>query len=112
VETVVKARETMPPDQLQKAFAIVDAVAAIHYASHAAPSALLLQNGTKDAGVPRDSGERLHRVASEPKTLRWYEAGHGLNQQAVLDRAEWLRQQLGLGALDTTDRKRFETSPR
>ena len=111
VETVVKARETMPPEQLRASFAIVDAVAAIHYASHAAPSALLLQNGTHDAGVPRDSAERLHRAASEPKTLRWYEAGHGLNNQAVLDRTEWLRSELSLSPLDAADRKPLE-SPR
>jgi dienelactone hydrolase len=97
VETVVKVRETMPPEQLRKSFEIVDVVAAIHYASHASPSALLLQNGTKDAGVPKDSAERLHQAASEPKTLRWYEAGHGLNSQAVADRTEWLESQLGLG---------------
>jgi dienelactone hydrolase len=96
VETVVAARRTMPADELEKSFAIVDAVAAIHYAAHAAPSELLLQNGTKDAGVPRESAERLHRAASEPKTLRWYDAGHGLNQQAVEDRKEWLRREIGL----------------
>jgi dienelactone hydrolase len=96
VETVVTARRTMPADELQRSFAIVDAVAAIHYAAHAAPSVLLLQNGTKDAGVPRESAERLHRAASEPKTLKWYEAGHGLNQQAVEDRSAWLAEQIGI----------------
>ena len=100
VETVVAARRTLPPDELQRSFAIIDAVAAIHYAAHAAPSALLLQNGTKDAGVPRESAERLHQAASEPKTLQWYEAGHGLNPQAVEDRAEWLRKQIGIGKLN------------
>jgi len=110
VETVVKARETMPPEQLRKSFAIIDTVAAIHYASHAAPSALLFQNGTSDAGVPRDSAERLQHAASEPKTIQWYEAGHGLNNRAVLDRAEWLRRQIGIGPLGAADRKRFETA--
>jgi cephalosporin-C deacetylase-like acetyl esterase len=108
VETVVKARETMPAEQLEKSFAIVDAVAAIHYVSHATPSALLFQSGTMDAGVPKSSAERLQRAASEPKTIQWYEAGHGLNNRAVLDRVEWLRRQIGIGPLDPADRKRLE----
>ena len=107
VETVVKARETIPPEQLRKSFAIVDAVAAIHYASHAAPSALLFQSGTRDAGVPRESAERLHRAASEPKTIMWYDAGHGLNSQAALDRAEWLHRELGIAPMDPADRTRL-----
>jgi fermentation-respiration switch protein FrsA (DUF1100 family) len=100
VPTVVQARQTIPKDQLEKSFGIIDVVSAVYYVSHAAPAALLLQNGTKDAGVPRESAERLHRAASDPKTVKWYDGGHGLNSQAVLDRAEWLRRQIGIGRLD------------
>ena len=100
VATVTKARETLPKDQLEKSFAIVDAVSDVYYVSHAAPAALLFQNGDKDAGVPRQSAERLHRAASDPKTIRWYDGGHGLNRQAVLDRADWLRGQIGIGPLE------------
>ena len=34
----------------------------------------------------------------QPKTIRWYDAGHGLNQQAVFDRHDWLHGQIGLDA--------------
>jgi len=99
VETVTAARRILPPAELQRSFAIIDDVAAIRYVAHAAPSVLLLQNGTKDGGVPRESGERLHRAASQPKTLKWYDAGHGLNEQAARDRAAWLREQIGIGGV-------------
>jgi hypothetical protein len=56
-------------------------------------------------GVPRPSAERLHRAASDPKTIRWYDGGHRLNNQAVLDRADWVRRQIGIGPLDSPAKK-------
>jgi hypothetical protein len=41
-------------------------------------------------------GGELHTAASQPKTILWYAAGHGLNQQAGIDRFDWLREQIGL----------------
>jgi hypothetical protein len=38
----------------------------------------------------------LHAAVPQPSTIRWYDAGHGLNQQALLDRHNWLVQQIGL----------------
>jgi dienelactone hydrolase len=105
VATVTQARQTLPKDQLEKSFEVIDAVSAVYYVSHAAPAALLFQNGDNDAGVPRASAERLHRAASDPKTIRWYDGGHGLNNQAVLDRADWLRRQIGIGPLDPAAKK-------
>ena len=40
----------------------------------------------------------LHTAAAVPKTIFWYDAGHGLNQQAVLDRLDWLHETVGLDA--------------
>jgi hypothetical protein len=37
----------------------------------------------------------LHQAAGEPKTVRWYNAGHGLGPQARIDQLEWLRQTVG-----------------
>jgi hypothetical protein len=42
--------------------------------------------------------EDLHKAAPDPKTIRWYEAGHGLNQQAAFDRMDWLHEEIGLDA--------------
>jgi hypothetical protein len=38
----------------------------------------------------------LHSAAPQPKTIRWYAAGHGLDQQALWDRHDWLHERIGL----------------
>ena len=59
---------------------------------------LLLQNGRFDQSVPVSEAEELHAAAPEPKTIRWYNTGHNLGQQAVLDRYRWLHEKIGLDA--------------
>ena len=70
----------------------------IRFVGHASPTALLLQNGRFDNLVPVADAQELHAAASVPKTILWYDAGHGLNQQAVSDRLDWLHEQIGLDA--------------
>ena len=36
----------------------------------------LFQNGRRDSNVA--DAERYHQVATEPKTIKWYDAGHDL----------------------------------
>jgi len=57
---------------------------------------LLLQNGTFDEYIPSPDAAELHAAAPQSKVVRWYEAGHSLGQQAVLDRLNWLREKIGL----------------
>jgi dienelactone hydrolase len=71
----------------------------IRFIPHASPAALLLQNGRLDNLVPAADAEALHAATPEPRTIRWYDAGHSLNQQALLDRHEWLNGQIGLDLL-------------
>jgi dienelactone hydrolase len=59
---------------------------------------LLLQNGRFDEFVPVYLAEELHAAAPQQKTIRWYDAGHNLNQQAVFDRHDWLVAQIDLDA--------------
>ncbi len=68
----------------------------IHYVGHAAPAALLFQNGIQDQMVPLSDGARYQEAGSEPKTIMWYESGHFLLRQSVLDQARWLRQYTGI----------------
>jgi uncharacterized protein len=70
----------------------------IRFIAHALPTALLLQNGRLDNLVPAADAQALHTAAPQPNTILWYEAGHGLNQQAAADRLDWLRQEIGLDA--------------
>ena len=70
----------------------------IRFIPHASPIALLLQSGQLDNLVPAADAEALHAAAPEPRTIRWYAAGHGLDQQAAWDRHDWLHTQIGLDA--------------
>jgi dipeptidyl aminopeptidase/acylaminoacyl peptidase len=67
----------------------------IRFIAHASP-ALLLQNGRSDTLVPMADALQLHAAAPQPRTILWYDAGHGLNQQAMFDRHDWLHTQIGL----------------
>jgi dienelactone hydrolase len=68
----------------------------IRFIAHAPPTALLLQNGQTDNLVPAADAQALHTAAPESRTIHWYDAGHGLNQQALRDRHDWLHEQIGL----------------
>ena len=70
----------------------------IRFIPNASPTPLLLQSGRIDNLVPEADAQALQAAAPEPKTIRWYEAGHGLNQQAGFDRLDWLDAQIGLDA--------------
>jgi dienelactone hydrolase len=70
----------------------------IRFIPHAPPTALLLQNGRTDNLVPMADAEALHAAVPEPRTIRWYAAGHGLDQQAMFDRHDWLHEKIGLDA--------------
>ena len=71
----------------------------IRFLVHAAPTPLLLQSGTSDNLVPAADAKLVHNAAPDPKTILWYNAGHGLTQQAVFDRHNWLRDKIGLDPL-------------
>ena len=70
----------------------------VRYVGRAAPAALLMQNGRHDQFWPRREMVALHRAGSRPKTIRWYDAAHDLNEDAQRDRIEWLSQHLRLSA--------------
>jgi len=54
------------------------------------------QFGTNDPYVPKVRAEEFFSAVSGEKKILFYEAGHGLNEQAMKDRVAWLRAVLGL----------------
>jgi dienelactone hydrolase len=60
------------------------------------PAPVLFQFADKDPHVPDDRARIFFEAAGEPKELRWYQAGHGLNKKAAEDRIAWLTQLLNL----------------
>jgi len=61
-----------------------------------APAPVFFQFATNDPHVPKERAEEFFAAAREPKEMKWYDAGHGLNDDATRDRRAWLKTQLGL----------------
>jgi predicted esterase len=61
-----------------------------------APASIFFQFATDDPHVPKDRAEEFYAAAQDPKSMQWYEAGHGLNESATVDRKAWLKEKLGL----------------
>jgi dienelactone hydrolase len=68
----------------------------LRYIPHAAPSALLFQDGRQDKVVPRSALVALAGAASSPKELRFYDSGHIPSTAAWKYSATWLSRHLGL----------------
>jgi dienelactone hydrolase len=61
------------------------------------PAHVFFQFAIDDFHVPKERAEEFFAAAKEPREMKWYEAGHGLNEEATKDRKAWLKQKLGLG---------------
>lgn len=69
----------------------------ILYVGHLAPTALLFQSGRLDKGVQQSDAKALYDAASNPKQLKWYDAGHKMDLPEVSkDRTEFLKKELGM----------------
>lgn len=68
----------------------------IAHIPHLAPAEVFFQFGANDFHVPKERAEEFFVAAQPPREMKWYEAGHGLNEDAAQDRKAWLREKLGL----------------
>lgn len=60
------------------------------------PASVLFQFATDDFHVPKERAEEFFAAAKDPKAMKWYDAGHGLNEDATRDRKAWLKEKLDL----------------
>ena len=97
---VVEVRNSLTKPQQENYFTILATVDPISYVSHVAPSGLFFQFGKRDTYPTEQGAARYFQAASEPKSVKWYDAGHALNDEARHDRALWLQKQIGLGNLN------------
>ena len=94
----VSFRQSTPREQLDNYFKTVNALDAINYVPHAAPTPLLFQFARFEQYFNEAAMRRYAQAASEPKLVLWYDTGHGLNDiQPLIDRANWLRKHIGIG---------------
>lgn len=68
----------------------------ITHVGNLSPAPILFQFATNDFHVPTERAEEFFNAAQEPKEMRWYEAGHGLNEKATQERKQWLINMLAL----------------
>ena len=60
------------------------------------PASILFQFARDDPHVPMERAEEFFVAAKEPKEMKSYQAGHGLNEEATRDRKIWLKEKLML----------------
>lgn len=63
---------------------------------HRSHADFLFQDALHDELIPRAALLSLEQAAPKPKSIRWYNAGHGLNTAALHDQFRWLAGELGL----------------
>jgi hypothetical protein len=68
----------------------------ITHIGNLSPASILFQFSNDDFHVPRERAEEFFSTAREPKEMRWYQAGHGLNEEATQERIAWLTSALSL----------------
>jgi dienelactone hydrolase len=73
--------------QVRRALTPVDPIRAI---ARARPGTVLLEDGRRDAIVPRPALENVIRAAPARTTVRWSDAGHALGPRAWADARAWL----------------------
>lgn len=88
----------LDPEARQKVIEKLAPLDPIAYIGKASPARVLFQFGRQDPYVPEAQARAFFEAAREPKDLIWYNAGHGLDPQAVRDRQEWLRQYLKISS--------------
>ncbi len=88
--------QRMPQAQVRRWLAAMEPIQPIRFVGRAAPAQLLFQNGRQDHVVPPSHAMAYQQAGSLPKTVLWYDAGHGLDEKAVQDRDRWLAERLGI----------------
>ena len=84
------------PDAVERAKVVEDLAPLdpVRFIGMASPAPVLFQFGRSDRYVPESKARAFFEAAREPKEIRFYDAGHGLNAAAVEDRQAWLKIQL------------------
>lgn len=73
---------------------------AINFIGRSTPIPLFFQFATFEQNFKKDAMDCYFAAAGEPKTVRWYDTAHDLNDiRVIFDRSEWLEAQIGIGSI-------------
>lgn len=97
---IAKTRDSLTKQQQESYFDTLADVDPVRYIGHAAPAALLFQFGKADSYPTEEKAKLYSEKASYPRRIKFYDAGHALNDEARRDRAAWLGEQIGIGKLN------------
>lgn len=64
------------------------------YVGRIAPGPVLFQFAAKDPYVSKEAADALVAAAGEPRSVKFYDAGHAMSIEALEDRVPWLLQAL------------------
>jgi len=93
----VEFRKGMSKGKLDAFLNVMERTAAVRYVPHS-KAPLFFQFAKHEQYFDKAAMDRYYAAAKEPKSVKWYDTGHELNDpQALVDRAAWLREQLGFG---------------
>jgi dienelactone hydrolase len=97
---IAEYRKTVSPAVWNKYIEVNSPLDAVNFIGRAAPIPMFFQFATFEQYFSRSAMERYARAASQPNTVRWYGTAHDLNElQVLLDHADWLEQQIGIGSI-------------
>jgi dienelactone hydrolase len=93
---VVEMRKNVPQERQEAFLKALRPTSPVLFVPHSKVP-LLFQFARYEQYFDRAAMERYFAAAAEPKEVKWYHAGHDLNDPAALiDRANWLRTSVGL----------------
>jgi dienelactone hydrolase len=96
VSEYVRPFSRAPVDFQDELTTLLERTDPLHFVALAEPSELLFQAGRDDEVVPEAALRELAAAGSEPKEVRWYDAGHVPTEKMWADSRSWLSDQLGL----------------
>lgn len=94
----------IPDAEWNRWVAAMRPVEGLGYIARAKPGSILFQNGRTDPFVPAYKAEALHRAAGSSHTVRWYDSGHRLPEQAAVDRYQFLHERIGTAPVTAEER--------
>lgn len=101
---IVAWRAGVPKEKQDAYLKMTERTAAVRYVPHTA-CPLLMQFARHERYFNVAAMERYAAAAPKGTPVKWYDTGHELNDpQALIDRAAWLREKIGIGALPARER--------
>lgn len=72
----------------------MDPLDPINRVTHLSPAPIFFQFATRDEHIAEERALAFYAAARDPKEIAWYDADHGMNEEAARERKEWLNRVL------------------